>query len=375
MKPSSYNQVVVDLNAIALNYKLISNKVGSTVKILAMVKGDGYGHGMVEVAKCLYDAGCRFFGVAEIQEAVVLRQAGLAGSILVMVGVQSEYYPLYFSHDLTPVVYTYDSLELLSRIANQRNQEIGVHLKIDSGMYRLGCRPDEVPAFISRIKELPYLRLVGIMSHLPCSDEFNSAQTSESLKIFQEAGKSFDEYKNIVSHIANSGGVLNFPDSHEGMVRPGISLYGYYPEGEAGRLRETSTPLKPSMSFTSRVLQVKDVPKGAGVSYGHTFITKRKTRLAVVPVGYEDGYPRSLSNCGEVLIGGHRAKIRGRVCMNLCMVDITDIHPVSGGDEVVLLGTQGNEMITADDLAVAGSTISYEILCMIGNNNERSYIS
>jgi alanine racemase len=176
-------------------------------------------------------------------------------------------------------------------------------------------------------------------------------------------------------HIGNSGGVFNFPETCCDMVRPGISLYGYYPDGQAGADRARGERLRPAMSFTSRVLQVKTVPAGSGVSYGHTYITPSETRLAILPVGYEDGYLRSLSNRAEVLVKGKRAPVRGRICMNMCMIDITGIDGVEPGDEAVLLGAQGEDAITADEIAEWAGTISYEVLCLIGNNNERTYTS
>lgn len=372
--PSSRNQVIVDLRAVSHNYNAMESKVKAGVKLLAMVKGDAYGHGMVEVARALYASGCRYFGVAEIGEGVKLRQASLRGKIFVMVGTSSDNYSHYFTHGLTPVIYGPEGLELLAKEAQRIGQKIGVHLKVDTGMCRLGCKPGEAKDLYLKIHEHPQLYPAGIMSHLPCSDEYESAQTHESLEIFIQTVKGAQDGHGIISHIANSGGVLNFPRTQIDMVRPGISLYGYYPDGGAGRIREKRAQLLPAMTYRSEVLQIKNVAIGTGVSYGHTYVTKRQTRLAVIPVGYEDGYPRNLSNCGEVLIGGQRAKIRGRVCMNLCMVDITDIGNVEVGDEVVLMGTQGSQTITADDIAALSGTISYEVLCMIGNNNERSYI-
>ncbi len=374
MMASSYNQVLIDLKALKQNYQILLKKTTRGKRVLVMVKADAYGHGMILVSRTLQEEGCTMFGVAETREAVCLRQAGITGDIFVMLGFDNRHADLFLEFDLTPVIYDSHSLETLSRAALNAGKEVGVHLKIDSGMSRLGFMPDEVEEVVEKIGRLPSLYLAGVMSHFSQSDDLSSAQTLESYEMFTAVKEKAGAHFTGISHIANSGGLLNFPETHSDMVRPGIALYGYYPGGQPGNARESENNLTPVMSFTTKVLQVKDIPGGIGVSYGHTFVTERKTRLAVLPVGYEDGYSRSLSNRGEVLIKGCRAPILGRVCMNLCMVDITDIEGVQAGDEVVLLGVQGRDTITADEIAEWAGTISYEILCMVGNNNERSFI-
>lgn len=369
MIPSSYNRVHIDLHSLGLNYALL-RKSGGKADLLAMVKADGYGHGMVECTKALQDRGCARFGVAELREAVLLRQSGVDSVIFAMIGFDNKDADLFCEYDLTPVVYDSGSLEVLSRAAVRSGKEISVHIKVDTGMRRLGVEQKELEELLQILGNLPQLTLGGIASHFPCADDALSSSTQNCLRKFAEYVDLVPTKNKIISHIANSGGTLYFPGSRYDMVRCGISLYGYYPEGRKGVAAEG---LQPVMSFVTRVLQVKDVPAGSGVSYGHTYITQKPTRLAVLPVGYEDGYSRQLSNCGEVLIRGRRAKIRGRVCMNLCMVDVTEIDGVVPGDEAVLLGSQGSERITADEIASLIGTISYEVLCMIGNNNQREY--
>ncbi len=371
----SYNRVTIDAKALQKNFRIIQEKSGEGVRILAMVKADGYGHGMVEAAGALAAAGCRTFGVAEICEAVRLREAGVEGEILVMMGFVPEHADLVFSHDLTPVVYDIDAVELLSQRATGLGRRIGVHVKVDSGMSRLGLLPHRIEAFLRRMESLPSVSIAGILSHFSQSDDPNSADTERSYAVFRAACDKIATRCQGPRHIANSGGIFNFPETCCDMARPGISLYGYYPDGVEGLRRARGERLVPAMSFSSRVLQVKTVPAGAGVSYGHTYITPHETRLAVLPVGYEDGYMRALSNRAHVLIGGCRAPIRGRICMNMCMADITEIDGVQAGDEVVLLGTQGREAISADEIAAWAGTISYEVLCLIGNTNERTYKS
>lgn len=371
MAPLSFNKVTIDLNALALNYRLLKEKAGES-HFLAMVKADGYGHGMVECARALTSAGCTIFGVAELPEAVKLRQDGIHGTIYSMVGFSPEDAQIFPDFDITPVVFDTHSLKALSAAAVKAKKEIGVHLKVDTGMSRLGIMYDEIDSMFALIEELPGIHLAGMASHFPCADDTNSSSTLKCYEEFLKFRSRVPPGITSIYHIANSGGNLYFPETRDNMVRCGISLYGYYPEG---RNRVEESGLQPVMSFTTRVVQVKTIPAGAGVSYGHTYVTESPTKLAVLPVGYEDGFSRQLSNRGEVLIRGRKAPVRGRVCMNLCMVDVTGIDGVAIGDEVVLLGEQGAERISADEIAGKIGTISYEVLCMIGNNNKREYLS
>jgi alanine racemase len=373
MNAHSYNRVTINPRALQKNYSIIRQVAGDSTKILAMIKADAYGHGMIKTARSLELVGCRTFGVAEIGEALQLRKAGIQGEIFVMMGVSDDNVELIVEHDLTPVVFTVETLDRLSLAAAKAGKDVGVHLKVDTGMSRLGVLPGDVEAFLGHLDVLPGVFLSGILSHFPQSDDVTSANTKTCYDIFTKTCEQEVAGFKGVRHIANSGGIFNFPETCCEMVRPGISLYGYYPDGTKGRNRASGEKLVPTMTFASRVIQVKTVAKGAGVSYGHTYITPQRMRLAVIPVGYEDGYMRSLSNRAEVLIGGRRAPIRGRICMNMCMADISEIEGVRPGDEVVLLGTQGDDTISADEIAGWAGTISYEVLCLIGNNNERMY--
>jgi alanine racemase len=339
-----------------------------------MVKGDGYGHGMIEAARAFATAGCGIFGVAELGEAIQLRKSGIEGDIFVMVGFLPEHAEYFFSYNLVPVVFSREGIHALSETAVRLNREIGVHLKIDCGMSRLGVMPEEIEVFADLINSLPGISLAGILSHFPEADNAQSPGTSRAFAIYSEALRRVENRFSGLRHIANSGAVLNFPETLCNMVRAGIALYGYSPDGIRENSRVGDSFLRPAMTFSTRIAMVKEVPAGTGISYGRTYVTTRTTRLAVLPVGYEDGYPRCLSNIAEVLIHGRKVPILGRVCMNLCMADITEIEGVQAGDEAVLLGEQGGEVITADDIAVKAGTISYEILCMLGNNNERVHI-
>ena len=379
MQPLSYNRVEIDLSALQANFQGIRETVGQQINIMAVVKSDAYGHGQVECAQALYSVGARTFAVAEVWEGVKLRRAGLEGDIVVLLGGSPELYADIIRHKLTPVVFDVDFLTGLSDAAARMKMEVKVHLKVDVGMGRIGIMPDEVESYISLIKRLPGISLSGILSHFPVADEIDSLEmTHTQLAQFKNvlADLKSKESGDIVSHIANSAALIYFPKSHLDMVRPGISLYGCYPDASPTRAK-TAVPtleLQPVMSFKTRVIQIKEMAAGCGISYGHTFVTRRKSRIAVLPVGYADGYLRILSNRAQVLIGGRRAPVCGRVCMNATLVDVTDLPPVHTGDEVVLLGQQGDERITADEVAGWMETISYEVLCLLGSFNERIYI-
>lgn len=379
METHSFNRVEIDLTALQANFKSIRELAGTQTEVMTVVKSDAYGHGLVECAKALYQAGARTFGVAEVWEGIKLRKAGLAGDIIVLLGGRQDAYGDIIRYSLTPVVFDVDLLTGLSNEATKMNAEVNVHLKVDVGMGRIGILPGEVESCVSLIKRLPGISLSGVMSHFPVADEIDSMQlTRKQLADFKDVLARLQSKGNdrIIAHMANSAGIIYFPESHLDMVRPGISLYGYYPDASPARAKNAapSLDLQPVMSFKTLVNQIKEVETGYGISYGHTFVTRRKSRIAILPVGYADGYSRKLSNRAQVLIGGKRVPVCGRVCMNATVVDITDLPSVNTGDEVVLLGKQGEEKITADEIAEWMGTISYEVLCLFGSLNERAYI-
>jgi len=380
METFSFNRVEIDIVALQNNFQNIQQSVGSRVRVMAVVKSDAYGHGMTACARELYKAGARTFGVAEVWEGVALRRAAIQGEIIVLLGGTPETYDAIIDHNLTPVVYDIDFITGLSHRAAAKNTEARVHLKVDVGMGRLGIQPAQVETYISLIKRLPAISLSGLLSHFPVADESETLEkTRKELALFKDVlirlkAKTGEA---VVAHIANSAALIYFPEAHLDMIRPGISLYGYFPDASPERAKRAVPPmdLQPVMSFKTRVVQIKELEAGCGISYGHTFITSRKSRIAVLPVGYADGYQRKLSNRAEVLINGRRAPVCGRVCMNATMVDITDLPPVDVGDEVVLLGRQGGAEISADEIAQWLGTISYEVLCLFGSLNERVYLS
>ncbi|MCK5640826.1 MAG: alanine racemase [Gammaproteobacteria bacterium] len=371
---SQNNRVEIDLAALRFNYRSIQAQVGAVVRIMAIVKSDAYGHGLTPVAKALFREGARTFGVAEIHEGTRLRQAGVEGEIIVLLGGMTDSFPEIIEYDLQPVVYDLDNLVAMAAYAEQHGRQIGVHLKVDTGMGRLGIMPDQIDSYLGMLNKLSGVRLAGIASHFPRADDReDQTQTVAQNHRFAEILTTVRQHcrKGIV-HIANSAAILNLPDSHYDMVRPGITLYGCCPFPEAKI--SSNLQLKPVMSFKTKVIQVKDVPPGYGISYGHTYITKRPTRLAVLPVGYGDGYLRRLTGRAEVIISGQRVPILGRICMNACLADITGLDQVGVGDEAVIMGCQGEAEITADDIAGWSDTINYEILCLFGGSNPRLYL-
>ncbi|MCJ7603849.1 MAG: alanine racemase [Desulfobulbaceae bacterium] len=366
--------IEIDLAALRHNCRALQHLLGAGTKMLAVVKSDAYGHGMIPVARTLHEQGVGAFGVAEVHEGVMLRQAGISGDIVVFLGAVKESLPDVAHHVLQPVVFGRDQAAEISRFACSAGTRIGVHLKVDTGMGRLGILPEEVAGFVSFLKGEKGIYLAGVMSHFPLADMSDSRPCLEQNRLFAEvlklAGKAAGGV--AVAHIANSAAMFRYPDMHWDMVRPGISLYGCYAgDGEwAGK-----DLLKPVMSFKSRIIQVKDVPAGSGVSYGHTYVTGRPSRLAILPVGYNDGYLRALSNRAEVLVRGQRAPQRGRICMNVTVIDVTDIPGVCAGDEVTLMGMQQGRQISAEEVADWMGTINYEVLCLFGNNNSRVYVA
>ena len=366
--------IEIDLAALRHNCRALQRRLGTATRMLAVVKSDAYGHGMVAVARVLHEQGVRDFGVAEVHEGVMLRQAGISGAIVVFLGAGKEALPDVAHHGLQPVVFDRGQLEAISRFACSVNTRIGVHLKVDTGMGRLGILPDDVVDFVALLREKKGIYLAGVMSHCPMADMADTTSAGEQNRLFaetlQRAG--LEGSGQAAAHIANSAAMLRYPAMHWDMARPGISLYGCLAGSDDAWAAQTQ--LKPVMSFKSRIIQVKKVPAGTGVSYGHTFVTSRPSRLAVLPIGYNNGYLRVLSNRAEVLVRGQRAAQRGRVCMNITMIDVTDIDGACPGDEVTLMGIQHGRQISAEEVAGWMNTINYEVLCLFGNSNPRVYL-
>ncbi len=353
----------IDVSALSHNLGVVKKKTNRA--ILSVVKAGAYGHGSIKVSKHLLKNGASMLGVAFTEEAIELREAGIKSPILVFFDILNI--DAYLKYSFTPVIYDLKSAKAFSARAHAYNRKIAVHIKVDTGMGRVGLSISDALPEILKIAEIKNLKLEGIMSHFSDADlkdkEFAVSQLKSFTKLIKSLKKENIHFKFL--HMANSAAVLKFPDAHLNFVRPGIMLYGYGPVKKG--------ILKPVLRLKSRIVYLKNVTAGTPISYGRTFITKRKSTIATVPVGYADGYSRKLSNRGEVLIRGKRAPVVGLVCMDTIMVDTTNIPSVKKNDEVILIGSQGKEYISAQDIADKTGTITYEILSTIGNRVKRIY--
>jgi alanine racemase len=360
----------VDLRALEFNYRQIKKRIPEGVKLLAVVKADAYGHGAIPVSLRLEKLGVEYLGVAIPEEGVELRKGGVKTPILVLGGIFGEEVEQIFRFHLTPVIFREDSLEVLSREAERRRRKVKVHLKVDTGMGRLGVPLNLWPGFLREVRRFPRIEAEGILSHFSMTDE-EKGFTQNQWRAFQRAVAIAQELgiSSRYLHMASSATLTAFPAYAARLVRPGIMLYGSYPSPAF----RTLIPLKPVMTLKTRIHFLKSVPPGTRISYGGTFKAKRESLIATLPIGYGDGYSRHLSNHGEVLIHGRRAPVVGKICMDFIMVDVTDIPRVSLGDEVVLMGRQGKEQITPEEIAEKINSISYEVLCLIGKRVPRIY--
>ena len=354
----------VDLGAIAYNVRNIKRKLGKKVELMAIVKADGYGHGAYPVACVALKNGADSLGVALLEEGIDLRKKGVKAPIANLYPEPPQRAGKIVEYDIEQVVTDIKLVQTLSCEAGKQKKSCSVFIEIDTGMGRYGVPPERTPDLVRKIKKLPHVYLKGILSQFSTSDQKKKDFACQQLGIFT---KTLDHLQASFNHIpiksiANSGAVLDIPASYFNHVRVGFLVYGLYPSPETSE----SIPVKPAMSLKSRVLFVKEVQKGASISYGRTYIAKRKTKIATIPLGYADGYSRSLSNKGEVLIRGKRARVVGRVCMDAFMVDVTRIPEVKVGDEVVLMGKQGKEEITAYDLGRWTNTFGYEVVTRMG---------
>ncbi|MBI5894180.1 MAG: alanine racemase [Deltaproteobacteria bacterium] len=358
----------IDLDAIRYNYLQLKKQLAEGVNILAVVKADAYGHGAVQAAKTLEEIGCRYFGVAILEEAVELRDAGIKSDILILGGIYNEQTADVIKYNLTPVVFDSETVISLNSAAKGK---IKIHVKIDTGMGRLGLLPNQVAGFFKGLKDLKNIEIEGVLTHLAEIDEDERGFSGGQMDLFLKAidiikGMGFDP---LFKHIANSAATVNLPSTHFNLVRPGIMLYGSYPV----KILKKMIDLKPVMRLATRIIQIKKIPIGHSVSYGRQFVADRESIIATVPIGYGDGYPRHLSNKGEMLVRGARAKVAGVVCMDLTMLDVTDIKDVCEGDEVTVIGRDGGEEIAVEEIAEKAETIPYEILCGINKRVPREY--
>lgn len=364
------NYCEIDLEAIRHNIRVMRACTAPGVDFLAVVKANGYGHGAAQVARAAIEAGAKMLAVAIPEEGAQLRQSGIDVPILVLGGIEEEAAEAVVACDLTQVVFDEARIHALDRAGEKLGRVAKVHLKLDTGMCRIGVRTaEEVQALTRLIDSLAHVELTGCFTHMATADEEDSAGTHAQIAKFGELTQAIAQVHpgRITRHAANTASIFRYPQAHFDMVRGGIALYGYPPApGIEG--------LRPAMKWLARAVYVKTIAPGERVSYGGLFMADKETRVMTVPVGYADGYRRGLTGKGCVLVRGKRAPILGRVCMDQIMVDVTDIPGAQAGDEVVLLGAQGDEMIDADEMAAWLNTISYEVICSPSQRVPRVYI-
>lgn len=370
-----YHRVFAEINIdyIEDNLKAIKEYVGYDKEVMVVIKADGYGHGAIPIAKYLFEAGINSIGVATINEAIALRKDGIDIPIVILGYSPEEEYSSLIEFDIIQTVYKYSMVKGISDVASKLGKNAKIHIKIDTGMTRLGFYPnDETIELLVEMCKLPNLDIEGIFTHFAKADEADRSYTLEQIKTFNTFIDKLEKKGIQISkiHASNSAGLMGYKEAHYNIVRAGIALYGLYPSDQ---MDQSVITLKPSLSLKSNIIFLKDVESGVAVSYGGTYITKERCKIATIPVGYGDGYPRSLSSKGRVLIRGQYAPIIGRICMDQFMVDVTQIEGVSEGDEAVLIGSQGDKNIPVEEIAAIDGTINYEIVCQLGKRIPRVY--
>ena len=363
----------VDLDKLAHNMREIRRSAKSK-DIIAVIKADGYGHGALDIAPTLLENGATSIAVAVLNEAVELRRGGIEQPILVLGFTPPSLIDMLLRYDIEQTVYSYDLAKEISQLAKKKNKVAKIHIALDTGMNRIGFLPDEnSEEEVYKISKLPNIIIEGLFSHFSSADEEDKAYTNMQLHRYTVF---YDKLiakgiKVNIRHIANSAAIIDMPQCHFEAVRPGIILYGYYPSEQVFK---DKIDLKPVMCLKTNIVHIKNLPAGEYISYGRKFKTSRESVIATLPVGYADGYTRLLFNKAKVIINGSFAPVIGRICMDQCMVDVTEIKNVKVGDEVVLMGEQGGLNFTADHLAELVGTINYEITCMISKRVPRVYI-
>jgi alanine racemase len=364
------NQVIIDLGAIRHNYLLMKSRVGEGVRVMAVVKANAYGHGIVEVARTIEATGGGDLAVAIAEEGIQLREAGLRANILVLGAATEVAVDAAIAHGLTQTIFEPRMVAVLEEAAARLGKTAYVHIKLDTGMNRIGLRTGgEADALAVALAQAPHICVTGIYTHFADADNLPqgtvSTYTQRQLEAFRALRAHFDP--SIPAHASNSAMSLVSPEADFAMIREGISLYGYPPV-------PTDLPFLPALRWVAEVVNVKDIAAGECVGYGCTFTANRPTRIATVAVGYGDGYHRAASNRGQMLVGGRRANIVGRICMDQTMIDVTDIDGVAVGSQVVLIGAQGALRIGADEVAAWAGTISYEVLLAVTTRVPRAYL-
>lgn len=365
----------INLSNLDYNIKNIKALLGSGTRIIGVVKADGYGHGSVRVAEVLRENGVDTFAVATLQEAITLRESGMTEQIIVFSLTPDIYSDVIVKYRLTPVVCSLENAAYISKTAAAAGKTVSGFIATDTGMGRIGYLTwdENAVSEIKAISQLSNFKIAGLLSHMATADITDKTFSHQQEALFNEfCGRLTAAGIQLpVKTIANSAAVMELPSSHFDAVRPGIILYGCYPSDEVDK---SILPLKPVMSVKAAISQLKDVPAGFSVSYGRIFTAERPSKIATIALGYADGYPRPYGPSGEVIVNGVKAPLAGNICMDQCMIDVTDVPDVKTGDEVIIMGSDGKNTILADDIARATGTISYEILCAFGQRLPKVYV-
>ncbi|MHB9036027.1 MAG: alanine racemase [Armatimonadota bacterium] len=362
----------VDLSAIRDNIRAVRARVGEGVKIMPAVKANGYGHGAVQVSKACLDSGADVLCVSSLEEGAELREAGFDAPIMTLGCSPNDAAESLVKYGITSTVCDISFAKSISNAAVRLGKTATCHIKVDTGMGRIGVRLEDAVDFVRAVAGLPSVMVEGLFTHFPCSDEQDRSFTLAQVETFRDVAFRLKRAGVEISllHTSNSGGILTFPEADFSAVRPGIIVYGHYPSCEVAK----SIPVREALTLKTRIVFLKDAERGTGISYGRTHTLKRRSKVATLPVGYGDGYSRLLSNKGEAAVRGVRVPLIGRVCMDQCMIDVTDVPGVECGDEVILYGG-GYDYLSVSRIAEKIGTISYEVLCNIGQRVPRVYVS
>lgn len=362
----------VDLGAITGNIRAIRDRVGPYVKIMPAVKADGYGHGAVQVSRACLRGSADALCVSSVEEGIELREAGIDAPILILGCCVPAAAEDIVRHDLTSTLCDWHFADALVESARRQYKSVSVHIEIDTGMGRVGAQPVDAVDFVLKAADMPGLHLAGVYTHFPSSDEEDNSFTLQQIDTFKRILKSLEDrgLRIPIAHASNSGGILAFPQADFDAVRPGIMIYGHYPSQEVVR----SIPICEALTLKTRIVFLKESEAGATVSYGRTFVLKRRSKIATLPIGYADGFSRMLSNQGEACVRGVRVPVIGRICMDQCMIDVTEVPGVDLDDEVILYGG-GCDYLSVSTIAEKIGTIPYELLCAISKRVPRVYVN
>lgn len=363
----------IDLDKAAYNMKNIKKIVGDK-EVIAVVKADCYGHGADDLAPVFLENGASRLAVAILTEGIELRKKNITAPIMILGYTPLELSEELINNDIEQTVYDLEYAKKLSSLAEKLGKKVKIHIALDTGMGRIGFIPNEKSIEdVVEIASLKGIEIIGIFTHFSTADEYDKTYTNEQFKKIKDFIAELEK-RNInipLKHVSNSGAIMDMPETYLDAVRAGIILYGYYPSNEVNKEK---LDIKPILTLKTTISHVKEVEEGTSISYGRTFITKKKSKIATIPIGYADGYSRLLSGKAKVIINGKFAPVVGRICMDQCMIDVTDIGEVKVGDEVILLGEEGNLKFNADDFAEIMGTINYEITCMLKQRIPRVYI-